>query len=134
MQYGSLVFSKENFVMIKYYQEMNEMYADYAHKNTLDILSENMSNALIVDTNDLPEDIVQLYSTITITSTSGWSETFQLVPPYEENIQKDKISVISSLGASVIGLSRGDTLKYGLPGDMISLKITKMVQPRTLVK
>ncbi|WP_424367315.1 GreA/GreB family elongation factor [Maribacter sp.] len=134
MQYGSLVFGKENFVMIKYFQEMNEMYADYAHKNTLDLLTENMSNALIVDTAKLPKDIVQIYSTITVSSKSGWLETFRLVPPYEERIKNGKISVISTLGASVIGLSEGDTLNYGLPGHMMLLRIEKVAQDRKRVK
>ena len=133
MQYGSLVFGKENFVMIKYFQEMNEMYADYAHKNTLDLLTENMSNALIVDTDKLPKDIVQIYSTITVSSKSGWLETFRLVPPYEERIKNGKISVISTLGASVIGLSEGDTLSYGLPGHMMLLRIEKVAQGRKRV-
>lgn len=133
MQYGSLVFGKENFVMIKYFQEMNEMYADYAHKNTLDLLTENMSNALIVDTDKLPKDIVQIYSTITVSSKSGWLETFRLVPPYEERIKNGKISVISTLGASAIGLSEGDTLNYGLPGHMMLLRIEKVAQGRKRV-
>ncbi|MGB5437690.1 MAG: GreA/GreB family elongation factor [Maribacter sp.] len=120
--------------MIKYFQEMNEMYADYAHKNTLDLLTENMSNALIVDTAKLPKDIVQIYSTITVSSKSGWLETFRLVPPYEERIKNGKISVISTLGASVIGLSEGDTLNYGLPGHMMLLRIEKVAQDRKRVK
>ncbi len=134
MKYGSLVFSKENFVMIKYYQEMNEMYEDYAHKDTLDILSENMSKALVIDMDDVPADVAQLYSSITVNCNSTWNETFQLVPPYEENIKKDKISVISTLGASLIGLSECDTLKYGLPGNIIALTIDKVVQRKEQVK
>lgn len=133
MPYRSLVISKENFVMIKFYQEMNKIYEDYAHKDTLDILMENMSKALIVDTDELPKDIVQIYSTITVSSKSGWVETFRLVPPDEERIKNGKISVISTLGASVIGLSEGDTLNYGLPGHMIMLRIEKVVQSRKLV-
>ena len=72
MKYGSLIFKKENFVMIKYYQEMNGMLENYVHKNTLDILTDNMSEALIVDRDDIPTDIVQIYSTVTLSSTCGW--------------------------------------------------------------
>ena len=134
MKYGILIFKKENFVMIKYYQEMNGMLENYVHKNTLDILTDNMSEALIVDRDDIPTDIVQIYSTVTLSSTCGWHETLQLVPPYEENIKNDKISVISTLGASVVGLSEGDTIRYGLTGNVLLLKIEKVVQSRTQIE
>lgn len=134
MKYGSLVFGKENFVMVKYYQETNEICEDYAHQNTLAILTENMSNAMVFDSDDIPSDIVQIYTEVSVSSKSGWIETFCLVPPYEENIKKNKISVISTLGASIIGLSEGDTLQYGLPGNIMSLKIEKVVQSKKAIE
>lgn len=130
MKYGSLVFGKENFVMVKYYQESNEIIEDYAHQNSLVTLTENMSNAMVFDNEDIPTDIVQIYSEVSMSSKSGWVEKFCLVPPYEENIKKNKISVISTLGASIIGLSEGDRLQYGLPGNIMSLKIEKVVQSK----
>lgn len=134
MKYGSLVFGKENFVLVKYYKETNEMYEDYAHQDTLEILKENMSNALIFDTGDVPTDVVQIHSDITVSTKSGWQETFQLVPPHEEDIKKNKISVVSSLGASVIGLSEGDSLRFGLPGNILGLRIEKVLQRKKPVK
>jgi len=134
MKYGSLVFGKDNFEMIQFYYEINETYEDYAHKNTLDVLTENMSNALVVNAEDVPEDVVQIYSTITISSTSGWRDIFKLVPPSEKNIRKNKISVVGTLGASIVGLSEGDSIKFGLPGDLIYLTIKKVHTSRKLVK
>ncbi|MEZ2416194.1 GreA/GreB family elongation factor [Muriicola sp. E247] len=134
MKYGSLVFGKENFVMVKYYQETNEIWEDYAHKNTLAILAKNMSNAMVFDSDEVPNDIVQIYTEVSVSSKSGWVETFCLVPPYEENFKKNRISVISSLGASLIGLSEGDTLQYGLPGNIMSLKIKKALQSKKAIE
>tara|TARA_R110002167_G_scaffold134051_17_gene319442 strand:+ start:8941 stop:9402 length:462 start_codon:yes stop_codon:yes gene_type:complete len=134
MQYGSLVFGKEDFVMIKHFQEMNATLEDYVHKNTLDILEKNMSKAMVFESDDIPSDIVQIYSNVTVTCGSGWSETFQLVPPYEVDIENDKISVIGALGASIIGLSEGDSLRYGLPGNIMTLKIKSVGQKVEKVK
>jgi len=120
--------------MIKYYREVNKVFEDYSHKNTLDLLETNMSKAMIVDFEDLPPDVVQIYSTITVRSRSGWDETFQLVPPFRENVKKYKISAISTLGASVIGLSKGDTLRYGLPGSTLILNIEKVIQGKKRIK
>ncbi|WP_197496198.1 GreA/GreB family elongation factor [Maribacter hydrothermalis] len=115
-------------MMIKHYQELNVTIEDYAHKNVLEILHQNMSNAMLFESEDIPFDIVKMYSFITLVGNAGRQSTFQIVPPNEVNIQKKKISVISSLGASVIGRAESDKITYGLPGDVISLKIQQVKQ------
>lgn len=134
MKYGNLIFGKDNFVMVKYYLETNETIEDYTHQDTLKALKKNMLRCQLVETDEIPPDVVQIYSTVTVRSKSGWEETFDLVPPYEQNIKNDKISVISSLGAKIIGLSAGDTLQYGLPGNIVRLRIEKVAQRKKRVK
>lgn len=126
MRYGSLVLEKKDFVLIKRYQHLNHYIEDYAHKDALDTLDENMANALIFDLEDMPDDVIRLYSFVTVSCESGWRETFQLVLPIEDDIANDRISVQSTLGASVIGLSEGDRINYGLPSNIMSLKIEKV--------
>ncbi len=128
MKYGSLVLEKKDFVMIKRHQHSNHYIEDYAHKDALDRLDENLAKAFVMALEEMPDDVIRMYSVVTVTSKSGWCATFQLVPPYEDAIESEKVSLQSTLGASVIGRSEGDTLKYGLPGNMMSIKITKVVQ------
>ena len=123
MKYGKLILEKSDFALIKQYQRANLTYEDYAHKNTLDTLKNLMSKAIILKADQMPSDVVQLYSTVTVTCNSQWQEEFTLVAPSEENIKKKQTSVMSTLGASIIGLSEGDNIKYGLPGSTIFLKI-----------
>jgi len=127
MKYGKLILDKHDFVLIKQYQQLNHTYTDYAHKNTLDILAKRMSKAMIMDAEYIPTDIAQLYAEIMVTCNSQRQKTFSLVAPNEENIKKNKISVISTLGATIIGHSEGDILKYGLPGSTMALTIEKIV-------
>ena len=134
MKYGSLVFSKEDFVLIKQYQQMDYATEDYSHKNVLEILEANMFNAMILESDHLPTDIIQLYSKITVKCESKWHETFQIVAPNEENVKRKKVAVISSLGASLIGLSEGDRIQFGLPGNVLTLTIEKVKQRKKKVK
>ncbi len=134
MRYGSLIFNINDFLMIKKYQETDLTYEDYAHKNILDILNENMKEAIIFDMDEIPSGIVQMYSNITARCTSGWEDTFQLVAPCEENLKKNRISIISSLGASVIGLSEEDKVTFGLPGSRMTFEIKKVEQGKEKVK
>jgi regulator of nucleoside diphosphate kinase len=127
MKYGKLVLEKSDFALLKQYQRTVLTYKDYAHKNTLDTLKNLMSKAIILEAERMPSDVIQLYSKITVTCNSQWQEEFTLVAPSEENIKKNKTSVMSTLGASLIGISEGDSIKYGLPGSTIFLKIETVV-------
>lgn len=130
MKYGNLIFEKKEFSMIKNYRVDRYPLEDYAHKNLLELLDVNMSTALLFNADELPSDSVRMYSLVTVSITTKWSETFQLVAPFEANTKKNKVSVISSLGATVIGLSENDTVLYGLPGNRLSLNISEVKQRR----
>ena len=130
MKYGNLIFEKKEFSMIKNYRADRYPLEDYAHKNLLELLDVNMSTALLFNADELPSDSVRMYSLVTVSITTKWSETFQLVAPFEANTKKNKVSVISSLGATVIGLSENDTVLYGLPGNRLSLNISEVKQRR----
>ncbi len=132
MKYGSLVLEKNEFLKIKKYQERNVTIEDYAHKNTLDILSQHMSTAMIFETEDIPFDIIKMNSIVKVIGASGIRQSFQIVAPSEIDVKENKISVISSLGATVIGRAEGDRVTYGLPGDIMSLKIEKVCQPKKI--
>jgi regulator of nucleoside diphosphate kinase len=128
MKYGRLILEKKDLVMIKQYRHMNYHIEDYSHKDALEMLEENMAKALVMDTADMSDDIIRLYSTVSVTSKSGWSETFQLVLPLEDDGSAKRFSVQCALGASVIGRSEGDIVRYCTPIGIIPLKITKVVQ------
>ncbi len=133
MKYGSLIFEKKDFSMIKKYRKSNPSIEDYYHKNTLEVLDENMLKAVVFGANKISSDIIQMYSLVTVTSASGELFTFQLVAPFEMNIKKKKVSVMSSLGASLIGFSEGDTIKFGLPSTRLTLKINEVKQSKKSV-
>lgn len=128
MKYGSLVLEKKDFAMIKRYQQLNHYMEDYWHKDALDKLDENMVEAIVMNLDEIPDDVIRLYSKVTVTSKSGWIKTFELVLPYEHDSKNHKISVLRTLGASVIGLSEGDSLNYRLPGNILALIIEKVEQ------
>jgi len=134
MKYGSLVFEENEFLKIKQYQESNVMIEDYAHKNVLDILHQHMATAMQLEAIDIPYDIIKMYSLVTVRGASGIRQKFQLVPPTEVNPKQNKISIVSSLGASVIGRALGDKISYGLPGEMMSLVIEKVKHSSKMVQ
>ena len=133
-KYDSLVLAKKDYEMILKHRHMNHLIEDYSHKDALETLEEKMEDASFLDFEDMPEDIVRLYSWVTVASASEWRQTFLMVLPYEMDIKRNRLSVQSALGASVIGLSEGETFNYGTPIGSIPLLIEKVEQSHGQIK
>lgn len=133
-RYGNLVLESNDFLMVKKYLQQPLGLEDYIHENVLELFEENLQDANILDEKNMPSEIVRLYSTVTVFSSSGIEECFQLVPPDEVNLEKAKISVVSSIGCSVLGLSTGDIIKYGVPFHVETLRLTKVSQGNVKTK
>ncbi|MCB0372707.1 GreA/GreB family elongation factor [Flagellimonas sediminis] len=128
MKYGNLIFEKNEFLMTRKFLKGNPLLEDYAHQYVLETLEKNLDNAIVMDKGQVPSDVIGLYSMVTIVDYSGQRRSFRLVPPNEIDAKEDHISVISGLGASLIGFSKGDRISHGLPGNQRSLLIENVVQ------
>ncbi|WP_067037478.1 GreA/GreB family elongation factor [Allomuricauda sp. CP2A] len=134
MKYGNLVLEKHDFLVTKKFIRQNLTWEDYAHKNVLETLDLNLNKAIVLDAGYMPPDVVRIYSKVTIVGSLGQRDSFRLVTPDKANVKGDQISVVSSLGASIIGFSKGDRIIYGLPGNKISFEIEKVEQARQKVE
>ncbi|WP_127021332.1 GreA/GreB family elongation factor [Flagellimonas beolgyonensis] len=128
MKYGNLIFEKNEFLMTRKFLKGNPLWEDYAHQYVLETLEKNLDNAIVMDKGQVPSDVIGLYSMVTIVDYSGQRRSFRLVPPNGIDAKEDHISVISGLGASLIGFSKGDRISHGLPGNQRSLLIENVVQ------
>lgn len=126
MKYGSLILEKRDYLKLKRILNFHRYYEDYAHKDALERLKERINEAQIQDEVEVPDDVVRLNSKITVFSKEMGSQKIQLVAPSEENSKEGNTSVISTVGANLIGLAVGDTVQIGIPSDFKSLKITKV--------
>ncbi|WP_276166124.1 GreA/GreB family elongation factor [Zobellia alginiliquefaciens] len=126
MKYGSLVIEKNDYTVLKKYLNSNLYLVDYIHQDALETLDKNLKSALVLSSEDMPNDIVRIESTVTMSSISNVDYTFQLVLLQDEDSPNQKISVTSTMGASVIGRSEDDIINYGPPADRISLRIRKV--------
>ncbi|GLU42868.1 GreA/GreB family elongation factor [Allomuricauda sp. NBRC 101325] len=127
MKYGSLIVEKKEYLVIKRILNFHKHYEDVAHKIALAHLSEKVERAIIVGEDDMPSDVIRLYSLIKVSNKQGKVERYQLVMPTEENKQEGKLSVVSTLGAQLIGLASGDEIKNAADSD--SFKIIEVKEP-----
>ena len=68
---------------------------------------------------------VQIGSVVYLKSKDG-DDKYQIVEPEEADIMAGKISLKSSLGASLLGKKKGDVVKFTTPDGVKECKITKI--------
>jgi regulator of nucleoside diphosphate kinase len=76
-----------------------------------ELLSE-MDRAKVVKDGSVPADVVRMGSTVTFKSDDGHSRTLKLVYPVDESLDDHRISVMTPVGAALIGLSEGQSISW----------------------
>lgn len=76
-----------------------------------ELLAE-MDRAKVVAPGKLPADVVRMGSFVTFDSDSAQHRRVQLVYPGEADIEQGRISVLTPIGAALIGLSAGQSIAW----------------------
>lgn len=87
-----------------------------------------MQVAKIVDGKEMPVDVIRFNTTVTIVSDGGWHKKFKLVLPKHGDVQKGKISILTPMGAAVMGYAQGDLITWEFPSGYQNLTIEKVEQ------
>jgi len=74
-------------------------------------LLDEMARAKIVD-GAVPADVVHMGSTVTFKSDDGQKRTMTLVYPADESLDQHRISVMTPVGAALIGLGVGQSISW----------------------
>jgi regulator of nucleoside diphosphate kinase len=95
------------------------------------ILLGELARAKIVDKAKLPASVVAMHSAVLIRDDiSGGLSRVTLVYPGEDDPAAGRISVLTPLGAALIGLSEGDTISWcTLTGDPRKVTVVRIVRP-----
>ncbi|MEQ5791094.1 GreA/GreB family elongation factor [Muricauda sp. NFXS6] len=128
MKYGSLIIEKKDYLTLKRILNFHRYYEDYAHKDALEQLGDRIDKALVQDETDIPDDVVRLNSKVTVEFMHGARQTLQLVPSTRRDLKENMISVVSTLGANLVGLAVSDKIQLGFPSDIKSFRIIGVEQ------
>jgi regulator of nucleoside diphosphate kinase len=77
-----------------------------------DLLFAELDRARVVPDGQLRHDVVRMGSTLRFSSDSGEDRTVTLVYPGEADIAEGKISIMTPIGASLIGLAAGQSMDW----------------------
>jgi len=91
-----------------------------------ELLAE-MDRARVVDDTKVPRDVVRMGSTVTFKSDDGHVRTLKLVYPADESLDEHRISVMTPVGAALIGLAVGQSISWtARDGKHHRLTVTKV--------
>lgn len=93
----------------------------------INMLSDKLSRAEIVDPSKLPRDIVVLGSIVRVKDLDfDDEETFQIVGPGEDNADENKILPTSPIAKGLMGKKKGEKVDIEAPRGKIRFEILKI--------
>ena len=94
-----------------------------------DLLYE-LERAIIVPDGFIPPDVVRMGSTVSY-RTEDDTRTVQLVYPKDADISQDRISVVTPVGAALIGMRTGQSITWRTRGDRRqALTVLEVIPPQ----
>lgn len=98
-----------------------------------DVLMAELERARVVEDARIPADVVRMGSTLRFTSDLGEDRRVTLVFPGEADIAEGKISILTPIGAALIGLSQGQSIDWtARDGRVHRLTVETVEAPRDI--
>ncbi len=96
-----------------------------------DSLENEMARALVYNDDEYPKDAVCIGSVVEFTDLTTKEEgRITIVLPSEADVKEMKVSVLSPLGAALIGLKKGKTIHWLMPGAIFTeIKVNNVLHP-----
>jgi regulator of nucleoside diphosphate kinase len=90
-------------------------------------LAERLRNSIVFKAEVLTDTFVRMNSAVTIRENDGGEAfTYRLVFPVDADIQAGRISVLSPLGAALLGRKEGEVFTYESPGGKVEVRVEKV--------
>lgn len=90
-------------------------------------LEDIISRADIINVSKLSGNVIKFGATVTLADEDTDEElTYQIVGPYEANLENKRISIQSPIARALIGRSIGDSTEVKAPGGIKSYEVIKI--------
>jgi len=133
MTYRVPVVEKREYVLLKRLISLSYFHFDGRQPVGVRKLSDLLKSAKVLDEEEMPEDIVRLHTTVTVSQFEADDLQFQIVLPDAVNTkqQLQLESVLSPIGSECFGLGLGAELQLNSEGKLQNYSIIKVKQSNT---
>lgn len=107
------------------YEALDRLVGDLPGTGPAGLLQNELDRAEVIDDERMPKNIVTMNRWLHFTDGQGSDvRRVQLVLPREADIDAGKVSILSFVGAGLIGLREGETIEWPAPsGEMRPLSV-----------
>ncbi|SHF19301.1 nucleoside diphosphate kinase regulator [Alkalibacter saccharofermentans] len=99
------------------------------NKSNLDELERELGRATVVDSKDVPPDIVTMNTVVQVSYIDEPDdiEEYTLVYPKDADVMENKISILAPIGTALIGFKEGSDISWKTPGGIVEMVIKKIL-------
>lgn len=106
---------------------MTDYRGDAASRPYFKLLKNELDNAQVVASEDIPADVITMNSTVKVRSDDAKrAQTFTIVYPEYADIDQDKISILAPIGTALLGYRVGDEVQWEVPAGLRKFTIDKI--------
>ncbi|MBK7128251.1 MAG: GreA/GreB family elongation factor [Crocinitomicaceae bacterium] len=129
MEESVLIVSKEELPIIK---RLIEKYpaTDIIEKRGRQKLYRELKLAELKSNDEMPAEVVRLNSIVSVQTSFGRKDGLKIVLPQESNLQKKKLSVMSSMGTALYGYAEGSKVLWNLPNGEEFIVIERVINDK----
>ena len=103
-------------------------HSDYRGSDYLKKLAEEIEKASVVQSNQIPSDVITLNSTARLLDQKTDEEMlYTLVFPEGAEISQGKISILAPIGTAMLGYKVGDTFEWDTPGGTRIIRVKEIL-------
>ena len=95
----------------------------------LETLALELGRAQVVPPEDVPPDVVTLYSRVQIEDLDTHeSRIYTLVLPWEADVHAGRLSVLAPIGTALLGYREGDRIEWPVPRGVRRIRVVRVLE------
>lgn len=96
-------------------------------------LKDELKNAVVVKSEELPEDVITLHSEVRFKDLeTGQEFNYQLVNPNQANMREGKLSIYVPIGIALFGYRAGAEIQWEMPNGLRTFKVLEVKNSSSL--
>ena len=129
---SNIIVNRLDYIRIQ--KQINEARLNKTiHAPEAEKLLNELNSATIVNSNEIPGDVVTMNSVVKISFADSEKQLeFKIVYPDEANFKEKRVSIFSPVATALIGFRVGDLIEWMVPGGPTKIRIDEIVyQPES---
>lgn len=119
------------YVSTSDHEALTRLVGDRSHDGVAGLLQQELERAVVLDPDDMPLGAIGLNHWLHFTDDRAASpRRVQIVLPGEADIDEGRISVLSHIGAGLIGLIEGHSIRWNDPSGVERVLTPVLVEDR----